>query len=223
MNWYKTSIAVLLVLAVGIVVLTFFPSGRKGSVSNETSAPAEVRSERASSSARTASAKSARPEQPAVQKRRPPAPSAGDRATLAAPSDGVAPASEKKDATARERSVAAWEALVEQLAEQKDVPPAEHAVRVKEAFDQLDKGDQMDGIHRALNLLPDEQFPSLYGILFDKTEDPEVLDAIFSDALNRPEDLKNPLMKELRKDKEHPMFFESARILDVVEPEEAKP
>lgn len=48
-----------------------------------------------------------------------------------------------------------------------------------------------------------------------------MLDAIFSDALNRPE-IKMPLMRELRKDREHPMFFESARILDVVEPEEEK-
>ena len=81
----------------------------------------------------------------------------------------------------------------------------------------------MDGIHRSLNLFPDEQFPSLYAILYDKTENPEVLDAIFSDALNRPEELKNPLMKELVKDNEHPCFFESARILDVIGELDAKP
>jgi len=43
--------------------------------------------------------------------------------------------------------------------------------------------------------LPDEQFPALYGLLFDKTQDFEVLDEIFSDALNRPEEIKVPLMK----------------------------
>lgn len=123
--------------------------------------------------------------------------------------------------TPREKAVAAWESLVDQVIEQKELPAAEQAKRVKEAFDKLDKADQMDGIHRSLNLFPDEQFPALYGILYDKTENPEVLDAIFSDALNRPEELKNPLMRELRKDREHPMFFESARILDVIESAEA--
>lgn len=124
--------------------------------------------------------------------------------------------------TPREKAAATWETLVDQVIAQKDVPAAEQAQRVKDAFDKLDKEDQMDGVNRALNLVPDEQFPALYAILFDKTEDPDVLDAIFSDALNRPEEIKNPLMTELRKDREHPLFFESARILDVVEPEEAK-
>jgi hypothetical protein len=32
-----------------------------------------------------------------------------------------------------------------------------------------------------------------------------------------------PLMKALRKGREHPMFFESARILDAVETEGGKP
>lgn len=131
------------------------------------------------------------------------------------------PAAEAK--TPREKAVERWESLVDQIIEQKDVPAADQAPRVKEAFDKLDKADQMDGIHRSLNLFPDEQFPALYAILYDKTEDPEVLDAIFSDALNRPEELKNPLMKDLVKDKEHPCFFESARILDVIGELDMKP
>lgn len=135
------------------------------------------------------------------------------------PSEAAGPAPVSAEArTPREQAVAVWESLVDQVIEQKDAPAAEQAQRVKEAFDKLDKEDQMDGIHRSLNLFPDEQFPALYAILFDKAENPEVLDAIFSDALNRSEEIKNPLMKELRKDREHPMFFESARILDVVEP-----
>ena len=134
---------------------------------------------------------------------------------------GQAAAAEVK--TPREKAVAAWESMIDQVIGQKDVPVAEQAKRVKEAFDKLDKEDQMDGVHRSLNLLPDEQFPALYAILYDKTESPEVLDAIFSDALNRPEELKNPLMKELVKDKTHPCFFESARILDVIGELNVKP
>ena len=115
---------------------------------------------------------------------------------------------------AAEKAVEAWETLVDQMAEMTDAPTRERRASVKEAFDKLGKADQMDAIQTALNLLPDEQFTSLYGILFDKKENAEVLDAIFSDALNRPEEIKVPLMKELAKDKTHPMFVESARILD---------
>jgi hypothetical protein len=117
--------------------------------------------------------------------------------------------------TPREQAVAAWEQEIDDVIASTNVPVKEYARQVKEAFDKLDKADQMDCIHQCLNLLPDEQFASLYDILYDKTEDPEVLDAIFNDALNRPEEIKNPLMKDLRKDSTHPMFFESARILDV--------
>lgn len=107
-----------------------------------------------------------------------------------------------------------WDAMVRQFAETNSAPTEERIVRVKEAFDRLDKADQMAGMRLALNLLPDEQFPCLYGILFDKSENAEILDAIFSDALNRPEEIKLPAMKILAMDKQHPMFFESARILD---------
>lgn len=80
----------------------------------------------------------------------------------------------------------------------------------------------MDGITQALNLLPDGQFPVLCAILYDRQEDPAVLDAIFSDALNRPEEIKTRLMSELRKDRQHPMYVESARILEMTESESSE-
>ncbi len=128
----------------------------------------------------------------------------------------------QEEKTPRDNAVDAWESMLAEVIDQKNVSTTEQAKSVKDAFDRLDKADQSDCIHEALNLFPDERFPALYGILFDKSEDPDVLDAIFSDALNRPEEIKMPLLKTLRKDREHPMFFESARILDVVDPEEGK-
>jgi hypothetical protein len=133
-----------------------------------------------------------------------PAPDAVEKEKAPPPADGAA----------AEKAVEAWEGLVDALAESKDVPTHERMMSVKEAFDAVAKKDQMDAIHTALNLVPDEQFAALYAILFDKQESEDVLDAIFSDALNRPEEIKVPLMKELAKDKTHPMYFESARILD---------
>ena len=114
----------------------------------------------------------------------------------------------------RAKAVEAWESFIDEVAERTAKPTAEQALQFKEAFHRLDKADQMDGIQTALNLLPDEQFSLMYPILFDKAENADVLDEIFSDGLNRDEDIKVPMMKELYKDKEHPMFVEAARILD---------
>lgn len=143
--------------------------------------------------------------------------------TAEAPLD-TSPASEVvMDAKASNvQAIEAWESLIDQLVKQEDLSAFGQTQHVKEVFDKLDKEDQMDGIARSLNLLQDNNFPVLCAILFDKKEDPAVLDAIFSDALNRTEKIKTPIMKELRKDREHPMFFEAARILDIVEPEEGQ-
>lgn len=113
-----------------------------------------------------------------------------------------------------EKKLQEWDNLVDNLAAATEVPTAKTLNDVKETFDKLSQKDQVDAIHQAVNLLPDGQFSSLYGILFDKKENSEVLDVIFSDALNRSDDIKIPLMKQLIVDKTHPMFFESARILD---------
>ena len=132
----------------------------------------------------------------------------------------VVPAIESK--TLREQAVASWENQIDDVIAYTNVPAGACAWLIKATFDKLYKDDQIDGIHYGLNLLPDEQFPGLYDILYDKNEDPEVLDAIFSDALNRSEEIKMTVLKSLRKDREHPMFFESSRILDVIETEEEK-
>jgi len=116
-----------------------------------------------------------------------------------------------------QQAVERWDALVDAVAERKQAPDRAEGERVKRAYAELDAADKLPAINQALNLIPDEQFAVLYPILYDKEQPEEVLDAIFSDALNRSEEIKIPLMKELRKDKTHPMFFESARILDVIE------
>lgn len=115
---------------------------------------------------------------------------------------------------ARIKVIEAWEDFIDKVSEHEGSPTRERALQVRREFDKLDKADQLDGIQTSLNLLPDEQFPLLYPILFDKTVDPDVLDAIFSDGLNHDEEIKIPMMKEIYKDKTHPMWEEAERILD---------
>ena len=87
---------------------------------------------------------------------------------------------------------------------------------VVELFNKLESSQQLEEIQHAMNMLPDRTVQVVYGILFDSTQSKEVVDVIFSDVLNRDDAIKNPVMEEIVKDKKHPMYFESARILDVM-------
>ena len=72
-----------------------------------------------------------------------------------------------------------------------------------------------DCIHRALNLIPDENVMLLAGILMDKSMDKEIVEMVYNDILNRDEDVKKPILLEIFKDKTHPCWADTAWILDV--------
>lgn len=218
MTQSKWLIGGLLALAFGLVVYTFVsPKAADTSVGSE-EATAAVQTKRGTKTAKASEQGNGGKELASAAKSKG---AKGGTSRQGHPSKGesdIAKDDAKKDPekqAAAEKAVEAWETLVDTLAESTEPVTKERMAKVKEAFDTLDSADQMDAIQRSLNLLPDEQFTSLFGILYDKTENPEILDAIFSDALNRPEEIKVPMMKDFLFDKTHPMFFESARILDV--------
>ena len=85
----------------------------------------------------------------------------------------------------------------------------------RESFRKVPKARKDECVHRALNLIPDDNVMLLAGILFDKEQDKEILDLVYNDILNRDEDVKKPILKELFKDREHPNWADTAWILDV--------
>ena len=120
--------------------------------------------------------------------------------------------------TAAEKAVQEWTDLIDSF---RNADPPKKATtadraRAKAKFDALADDDRDENIHHAMNLLPDESVELVYDILFDKTEPADVIDVIFSDILNRDESIKNPVMKQIAADREHPSWFESVRILDIV-------
>ena len=82
-------------------------------------------------------------------------------------------------------------------------------------FRQVPKNRQDECIHRALNLIPDENVMLLAGVLMDKTMDKEIVETVYNDILNRDEDVKKPILQEIFKDKTHPCWTDTAWILDV--------
>ena len=90
------------------------------------------------------------------------------------------------------------------------------------AFRKLPEERREECLHRALNLVPDDNVMLLVGILIDKSIDKELVELVFNDVLNRDEEVKKPILKEIFKDKSHPCWADTAWILDVTEgtPEE---
>jgi len=95
-----------------------------------------------------------------------------------------------------------------------EVPMAE-VENFRQQFNKIPQARQEECLQRALNLLPDENIMLLAGILLDKSQPEEYLELVYNDILNRDESVKNPLLKEIFKDKEHPCWVTTAWILDV--------
>ena len=58
------------------------------------------------------------------------------------------------------------------------------------AFRQVPKARQDECIHRALNLIPDENVMLLAGVLMNKAMDKEIVETVYNGILNRDKDVK---------------------------------
>lgn len=123
---------------------------------------------------------------------------------------------EEKQEAEEEKAVDTFDALTDKWME-----PSVKGVTMDEikkfcdTFRKVPKARKDECIHRALNLVPDDNVMLLAGILLDKSFDKEIIEAVFNDVLNRDESVKKPIMKEIFKDKSHPCWADVAWILDV--------
>jgi len=130
---------------------------------------------------------------------------------------------EEEPQTEEEKAAAAAEAKVEAFDDLTDkwLEPTKAGVTMKDVdafadtFRQVPKDRQDECIHRALNLIPDDNVMLLAGVLMDKTMDKEIVETVFNDVLNRDEDVKKPILQQIFKDKTHPCWADTAWILDV--------
>lgn len=82
------------------------------------------------------------------------------------------------------------------------------------AFRAVPKEDREDGIRRALNLIPDENALLLAGVLMDKAQEKDIVELVFNDVLNRGDEVKMPMLRQIFKDKSHPCWADTAWIFD---------
>ena len=123
---------------------------------------------------------------------------------------------EEKAAAEEERLVEAFDNLTDKWME-----PAKDGVTMQDIdtfvrqFKSVPADRKDECLHRALNLVPDENVMPLAGILLDKSLDKEMIELVYNDVLNRDEEVKKPILQEIFKDKEHPCWADTAWILDV--------
>ncbi len=143
----------------------------------------------------------------------------GETTDPEAVSDDAMPDGEDKETVEQdpeEKLVDAFDALTDTWQEPKpDKVTMDEVKRFREAFNKVPKARRDECLHRALNLVPDENVMLLAGILFDKTQDRDVLEEVYNDLLNRDEDVKRLILREIYKDREHPCWADTAWILDV--------
>ncbi len=126
------------------------------------------------------------------------------------------PTEEEKRADAEEALVDAFDALTDKWMEPVDDGIAmEDIQKFVEQFRKIPQERKGECLQRALNLVPDENVMLLAGILMDKTQDKEYLELIYNDVLNRGEEVKQPILQQIFKDRTHPCWADTAWILDV--------
>lgn len=132
--------------------------------------------------------------------------------------DAPAPTPEEVSEAEEERLVDAFDALTDKWME-----PSSNGVsmadvkRFSDQFRKVPMSRRDECLHRALNLVPDENVMLLAGILMDKSYGAEILDTVYGDVLNRSEEVKKPILQQIFKDKTHPCWADTAWILDVTD------
>jgi len=74
---------------------------------------------------------------------------------------------------------------------------------------------QEEFIAHAVNLCEDEQFGMLAEIYYNANTPREVSETIFNDALNRPDEIKLPLLAKTLRNPAHPLAGEAKEILEM--------
>ena len=87
--------------------------------------------------------------------------------------------------------------------------------KVNQILRRVSSKNRREATKALLNLVPDENFGVMLDTLFDKSQPDEVVSAIFDDVLNRPRETKEPILKEVAKDRDHVNCAEARRILDI--------
>lgn len=111
---------------------------------------------------------------------------------------------------------ARWNAAVGKLAHPPKRPmTASDCLSLSRALRDLPGAERVESLAAADNVVVDDCFIAVAAIALDTSFEPEVVAKAFDLCLNRPDNVKLPVLEEIRRHREHPMYVEAARLLDI--------
>ena len=96
-------------------------------------------------------------------------------------------------------------------------PSASEVRKFKAAFDAFSAEQKRDNINEALNLFTDESIDCLTAILYDSSEPLDILNDVFNDIMNRPDEIRGKVFQHIVSDPKHPLLDEVRDILSRLE------
>jgi hypothetical protein len=134
--------------------------------------------------------------------------------------DSIEDSDNEQPKTELEIAYEEWEKVFDglvKLQNEGNKPTSNQIADFKAAFDKLSDEVKLENIPHAQNLFTDASIEYLTVILFDTKEPKDVLSSIYYDLLNRPEELKMPIIRKLAADKNHPLSEEALDLLVMVD------
>jgi hypothetical protein len=107
-----------------------------------------------------------------------------------------------------------WEEKLDAILSNNDTPDPQKAKEMTEMFPQLSPDAQEEIAHHISNLTPDENY-NLGQFLTNSALPEAVLDVFTEDVLNRPNNIKLPLLLDVARDAQHPKAGEAKDILEL--------
>jgi hypothetical protein len=108
-----------------------------------------------------------------------------------------------------------WEQQVDEILTSDDDTTVK-AQKLTELYPKLPEDGQIEAAQHMANLLPDDQFVTSAGPLITNALTPQaVIDVLIGDMLNRPNQLKLPLLLEVAKTPTHPWKDEAKVMLEL--------
>jgi hypothetical protein len=129
----------------------------------------------------------------------------------------TAPAAKKDAGESGQRLMTAEEGdqlIDEILRSEKDIP--ELARDLHELVKKTNGEAQVNASQHLVNLTSDEDYGLIAGFLVDPKTNPEVLDVLFSDLMNRNRELQMPLFMNILKNPQHPQNQEVRDVLTIL-------
>jgi hypothetical protein len=107
-----------------------------------------------------------------------------------------------------------WEDKVDEILDL-NVKEADKVKEMIAIFPRLPEDGQIEVAQHISNLAEDEDYAPVGAMLTNASLPEEVLDVLFSDALNRPNSIKLPLMLEVSRNEQNPKSGEARDILEL--------